>query len=246
MSLTESLPITLHANQEHSRLRLVVLLLMPVAVALGYLLVNWLISLLGGALSEYAIFLSCMWGAPMGLGAVYLVEMGLKRAWPSGDAVILADDALEVRVNGRTQAQLDLGADMVMTNWYFRLAGYPRIGNERRAAKGWYCLASQVQQDDTHVVVYAFLPPAETAVYVQDRPSNPADFYEIKPAVLYERKQSFSRTNPLPTLPPELLRGKDGRFWLAERYRWEVGLELTRKDFARFQTYVNLLLKSDE
>jgi hypothetical protein len=36
----------------------------------------------------------------------------------------------------------------------------------------------------------------------------------------------------------DLLRGKDGRFWLAEQRRWQQGIELTPDDFETFIDYV--------
>ncbi len=239
MNLTEQLPITLYADQEHNKLRLVVLLVMPVAVGLSYWLGIRLIEFVGGILAEYAVFLSCLWALPVGLGLVYLFEGWLKRRWPSGDQVILAQDGLIAQTCDGGQISLRPGPETAVTNWYFRLDGYPRVGNERRANKQWYCLASQLQQEEGRVVVYAFLSPRETAVYTAD--DAPFDFYLIRPAILFDRKLGGSRLAPRPTLPPDLLRGKDGRFWLAESHRWTEGLELTAKDFQLYMDYIHTM-----
>ncbi len=235
--MTMRLPITLHTNQEHNKLRLVVLLIMPIAVGLSYWLGIKLVELIGGILEEYAVFLSCLWALPIGLGIVYLIELRLKRIWPSGDTVTLGTDSVSAQWRDGAQITLTLPNETAVTNWYFRLDGYPRVGSERRANKRWFCLASQLQQDEGRVVVYAFLSPQETAYYIDEATTN-HDFFLIKPGILYDRKLGGSRLAPRPMLPPELLRGKDGRFWLAERHRWTEGLELTAKDFKIYIDYL--------
>lgn len=240
MNLTEQLPITLYADQEHNKLRLVVLLVMPVAVGLSYWLGIRLIDFVGGILTEYAVFLSCLWALPVGLGAVYTFELWLKRRWPSGDTITLEPDRMVAHKRDGEQISLQPEPETAVTNWYFRLDGYPRVGNERRANKGWYCLACQLQQDERRIVVYAFLSPRETAVYTAE--STLFNFYLMKPGLLYDRKLGGSRMAPRPMLPPDLLRKKDGRFWLAESHRWTEGLELTPQDFKLYMEYIRTTL----
>jgi hypothetical protein len=37
-----------------------------------------------------------------------------------------------------------------------------------------------------------------------------------------------------PSLPANMLTGKEGPYWLAERRRWQEGMELTQQDFELF------------
>ncbi len=41
-----------------------------------------------------------------------------------------------------------------------------------------------------------------------------------------------------PDIPNRLLQSKDGRYWLAERRRWEYGIELTPDDFGTLMRVV--------
>lgn len=246
MSLMSQLPIILKADQEHSRLRLVVLLLLPPAVGLGFLLTNWLVHFIGGVLAEYVTFLSCVIGLVIGFGVVYLIERQLKEVWPSGDQVILAAEKVAVHTREGEDYALDLSVEVFITNWYFCLEGYPRVGNERRTNKGWYCLASQLRQGEQRLVVYTFMSPAETAVYTAGNGANIHHFHLITPSVLYDQRKGGSRMALRPPIPPELLRSKDGRFWLAERQRWTGGLELTPQDFQLYLEYVAQILPHEE
>ena len=38
--------------------------------------------------------------------------------------------------------------------------------------------------------------------------------------------------------PSDMLTGRNGRYWMAERRRWEEGLELEQKDFSAYIAYV--------
>jgi hypothetical protein len=57
--------------------------------------------------------------------------------------------------------------------------------------------------------------------------------YEIKPAELFAG--GFTSRFALPARPQlsaQLLAGPGGRYWLAERNRWQEGVELTPDDFS--------------
>ena len=229
-------PITLHADQEHGGLRTAVLILILVFVWLSYQLIYWLIQQFGGSIVNYAAFLSCVLGLPLGVGLVWLVELQLKRIWHSGSSITLDGDQVLFGAKTGERAQFQINGDLAVTTWYFPLGNYPRIGNERRVKKQWYCLACQLQQDEARLVVYGFMSPKETAVFTNT--SMRLDFHEIRPEELYNRKRGLMRMPNRPDIPPEVLRGKDGRYWLAERRRWSDGFELTARDFNTFISYI--------
>lgn len=217
------LPITLHADREHGRLRLLILLLLLPAVWLGYGVVRTAVSLLGD-LAGFGGLLACLLGPALGLGGLALLEARLAQSWRSGRYLLLRPDGLTARLGATEEVEIGWQTgETAITHWYFRLEGYTLAGSERRAPHGWYCLAAQVQQGETRVVAYTFLSPQETAVYTQP----PSPFRKLNPAPLYTRKWGATR----PPLPPELLEGENGRYWQAEHQRWRSGLELTPKDF---------------
>jgi hypothetical protein len=205
---------------------------------IGYLLVNWLFRTFAPpAVQDYAVFLSCIGSVPIALLMIWVLEKQLKRIWHSGLSLVL--DARGVAVHDRREgAVVDpqappvfvWSANMGQLNWYFRLSGYPRGGRERRAPAKWLCLATELQQDDARLSVYAMMSPAAAARWVDDARHG---FHLINPAEVYDRS-ARSRLGPptRPTIPNRLLQSKDARYWLAERRRWEYGIELSPADFA--------------
>lgn len=237
MTQTIATPITLHAEQEHSGIRAVVV----VALAVSYLICFWLIHsasrLLPEQTSSLGFPLACLFSFPLAMGLTWLLERWLKQVWHSGYKLTLQDNTLTVSQPETDDKTFDLDANFSNLNWYFKLAGYKRGGRERRVADKWLCLSCQLQQDEHRVIVYTFASPKKTAVYQTD---HPLQFEKLRPGDIYE-SHGVSRFGP-PTrphkLPPEVLSGKNGRYWLAEQRRWQEGLELTFADFETFLTYL--------
>ncbi|MCB8942179.1 MAG: hypothetical protein H6658_00240 [Ardenticatenaceae bacterium] len=237
MEMTSSSPTVLHADQEHNRLRMVVLLLIIVGVYIGYWVMRWLFALADNT-ADYIYVLSCAGGLPIGLGLSWLVEEGLKRIWPSGNKLALNETSLELQTReGETQT-VEWNHHFVITNWHFQLTGYMRGGRERRVQKNWLCLASQVRQEEARVIVYTYLAPKKAAVWLADDKSETA-FHEIKASDIYSNTLRDRFLAPArPDIPKQVLAGKDGSYWLAERRRWKDGVELTPQDFATFMEYI--------
>jgi hypothetical protein len=244
MTTPTTAPVVLHTDQEHDGLRIVLFVLLFAAVWLGYQVMLALLRLLAPpTLTDYLVPVACLTGVPLGLGVIWLAEQVLKRFWHSGNSVSLVDDGRNGRVHvqrreGEAQT-FDLANHVTVTNWFFRLSGYPRGGRERRAPGKWLCLASELQQDDNRLVVYTFMPPQKAAVWT-DTSHRPPPFQQIFPANLYDNSLR-SRMGPpsRPEIPAEILRGKSGPLWLAERRRWASGLELTPADFERYMNFVS-------
>lgn len=238
MSASAPTPIVLHADQEHSGIRMAIFLALFAGLIVGYFLVSRLLAVLAPpALQDYAIFLSCVGAVPIALVLIWALEKGLKRVWHSGLSLVLDNRGLSVHdrrdgavVDPNATPVLQWAAHMGQLNWYFRLSGYPRGGRERRASAKWLCLATELQQDDLRLSVFAIMPPLAAARWIEDPRHG---FHQINPAELYDRS-ARSRLGPptRPTIPHRLLQSKDARYWLAERRRWEYGIELTPDDFA--------------
>lgn len=220
---------------------MVVFLTLFVAYGLGFLLVSWLLrSFAPPGIADYATFLSCVGALPLALLAIWLVENWLKSVWHSGLTLQLDSAGIYVedrRDGGKILApsappHIAWDKPFAQLNWYFRLSGYPRGGRERRVSAKWLCVCTELQQDDSRLNVYAFMPPEKAAIWTEGA-SSKASFHILDPREVYDQGLR-SRVGPpsRPSVPTTLLHSKDGRYWLAERRRWEQGIELTAEDFA--------------
>jgi hypothetical protein len=258
--------IILHADQEHSGLRLVIFAALFVGLVPGFILVRWLIDTLAPpAVQDYAIFLSCVGAVPLALLLIWGLEKLLKRVWRSGLSLELNERGIVVYDRrGEGARGQGLGAreernspandasslapspyplapaiswygNLSQINWYFRLSGYPRAGQERRAPAKWLCLATELHQDGARLNVYTLMSPERAAALI-DNPR--LAFQRLNPADLYDHS-ARTRIGPpsRPAIPNAVLHSKDGRYWLAERRRWEYGVELTPDDFTTLMDY---------
>ncbi len=262
MSANAPRPILLHADQEHSGLRMAVFLGLFAGLLLGFGVVLVALNAFAPpAIRDYRYFLSCVGAFPVALLLIWGLERLLKRVWHSGLSLELYPYGIIVhdrrgegarfqvagsREEPRMSAQpsslapgtwnleptLSWSAHFTQLNWYFRVSGYPRAGRERRVANKWLCLGTELNQDGTRLNVFTFMPPEQAAAWI-DNPRmafhrlNPADIYDTSPR---------ARLGPpgRPNIPNQVLHSKDGRYWLAERRRWEQGVELTPVDFTTF------------
>ncbi len=244
MSAAGKAPTILHADQEHSGIRAAIFFALFIGYLIGFRAVSLLLHRFAPPqIVEYAFFLSCVGGVPIALLIIWGLERILKQVWHSG--LSLALDERGLFVNDRrfgTQTKptespaMVWSAHMSQINWYFRLKGYSRGGRERRVPAKWLCVATEVQQDEARLSVYALMPPEQAAVWTE----NPRlGFHFLNMVELYENSMRSKIGPPSrPSIPNRLLQSKDGRYWLAERRRWEFGIELTPDDFATLMRYV--------
>ena len=227
--------IKLPADREHSALRIAVLLLIVVGVWLSYRLIlliwGWRSP---GSLPDYAFMASCVGGIPLGLAVSWVAEQLLLRFWHSGNYVILDLEQVCVQRRDEEPICLQLGGQTAVSAYYFSLGAYARGGRERRAPRRWLCVAVQLEDEVGRVVVFALLPPGKAAVY-----TGRDSFHEIQPSKVYGQQRMPRVALPVrPSIPEEVLHGENGRLWLAERYRWESGVELSAPDFETFMSFV--------
>lgn len=232
MSTVEHTRIELHANQEHAGVRVTVVVVLLAVFVVVFALVNTVLNgVPKGGIGEFALPISCITGLVVGLGIAGITEQVLKRRWHSGQSLILGHAGIEARLPDEETTYLDWAKRLGAIKWYFSLKGYPRGGRERRLHSSWFCLGCQLQQDEHRLVVFGYLPPSEAKRLLED-----GAFHEIRPGDLYDLgpvRRRFAPTDR-PKLPANLLTGKDGPYWLAERRRWSAGLELTPADFTTF------------
>jgi hypothetical protein len=223
--------ITLHGDQEHTSLRIAVVLIVVGGFAVLFLILDTILSRTDGLFASYAFTLSCVLALVLALAAATLAEAYMKRHWPSGRKVEIDDQGLRAWLRGDEKVILQWSKRVWAVKWTFALAGYPRGGRERRLAKGHHCLACQLQQDESRVIVYGYLQEKQASAFLEA-----SEFHRIRPGEHYQRGPLtwFRGRTDRPELPTSVLAGKDGPYWLAEQRRWTRGIELTAGDFVIF------------
>ncbi len=219
-----------HADAEHSRLRTVVMVALLLFFVFSYLIVQYLFRTF---FQESPIVLVCGLALPLALGGGWVFEMLLKRTWHSGRYIKLEADGIRAVNQVSPDVHLRWAANVSQMRWSFKLSGYPRGGRERRMPANHYCLAVQLQQGGQQVVVYAYLPPKKASAILERKHAN---FVALDPGEVYE-SSIRSRIYAAPTrpdIPSKVLAGANGRFWLAEKRRWQEGFELEPQDFETF------------
>lgn len=219
-------PIVLPADPEHTGLRFVVPLLLIVSFSLGYFLMS---AVLRRAFPEWGsvVFLSCLGALPISLLVAGAGEAVLKRVWPSGRQVIIRPDSVALRRPDQPNKTIELNQHMDQLWWTFPLKNYPRGGRERRMPSGHWCVAGQLQQNGERLVCFCFADQSTVRAW--------NDRYELRkldPEKVYDTSFTSRMGAPIrPDIPAHVVRGDDGRHWLAERNRWREGVELAADDF---------------
>jgi hypothetical protein len=120
MVASTTLPLVLHAEQEHARLRYTISLLLLVAFVLCFALLYLLIGLTPDPWPSYAVILSCLLSLPLTLVVMWLVEQQLKRVWHSGYQLVLDERGVAVIQPGREPFLLPWDNSLTPLAWYLR------------------------------------------------------------------------------------------------------------------------------
>ena len=225
---TPNSPIVLYADQEHDQLRTAVISILIFLVFVIFTVSRVVFrNTLSGEVASYNFALSCLTALVLGLTIGWFAEQYLKTIWRSGSKITIAPHEIISESKEKGEVRLNRESGTTQFSWYFKLENTDRNGRERRLKRDTICIASEVAQGDGYVVVYTYLPTKEAAIWTDE-------FREIDPRELTDEKSSRFAASKTRTIPVELLRGKNGRFWLAERHRWQTGMELTNKDFETF------------
>ncbi|HRQ36621.1 MAG TPA: hypothetical protein PLD25_01760 [Chloroflexota bacterium] len=236
MTTTTSSPIVLHADQEHSGLRVTVIVLLFACTILFFILLNTMWPRLAPpGLVDFAFIIACSSSLVLALAAVWGVEKGLKRVWHSGRVLTLDENGILVQDLDLSPYTLNWRSNMNQLYWRFTLKGYKRGGRERRVPEKWICLAVQIREGENQLIAYTYIAPKKAEEFMARH--GRAHFHEIYPADVYAT-DARSRYLSLPSrpekIPADVLAGKDGKQWLAEQHRWLEGFELTNQDFEKF------------
>jgi hypothetical protein len=214
-------------------------LFLLVSFILSYWLVHSFLQLdFWGSIRDYAVSISCVLGLTLALALSAGMEVWLKRIWPSGRSLRLDEEGIHIRGDSANQDVIRRDERVATLNWCFNLQGYRRGGREKRLQKKWLCLACQIQQGDTRLIVHAYMPPQKAEMWLENE-SLHRKFHQIQAGDVYESSLGSRLGAPTrPVISNDILTGKDGRYWLAERHRWDEGFELTPNDFAIFMNKV--------
>jgi hypothetical protein len=239
MSPTNGSPHVFPANQEHAGVRAAVLIYFFSSLFLIVWILNLLLTTHDGSRPDLANLLVCGGTLPLALGTTWLLERLLKRYWPSGDQVMVDATAVRMQRGKELNEEIQWAEMPHLLFWFFTLSGFQRGGRERRVARNWVCLAAQIQQGQRHLIAYTYAPPRQAAA-MHALIGSGSEFYEIVPKTVYTPSIGSRITPPTrPEIPASVLAGKDGLYWLAERNRWQDGLELTPADFEKLLGLIN-------
>ncbi len=230
-----SYPLTLYADQEHERLRTAVVFLLFFLTLIIFIVSRVTYGSVSGTIASYSFALSCITSLALALAVAWAAERYLKTIWRSGDSVTITADSIVVASNNQPDIIVSCQVKLVRFDYYFHLKNPTRTGRERRVSGDAVCLASEVVQGNEQFILYAYMPSKVEAKWMDP-------FRELNPNLIDDKgeQKAFVRTRAVPV---ELLRGKDGRYWLAEQHRWKTGMELTAEDFEIFMEESSVVAK---
>lgn len=239
MASTQTTPTVLNADQEHAGLRTAVFVLLFISFVLAFWGVQALLTALSDSSTpDYAFVVSCGGALPIALGFVWLMEKLMKRQWPSGRAVWLTNDGVQVKTKGAEPVALAQPTDVELVAWYFDMRGWQRGGRERRVPRTWLCLSVELKADKKQITVYTYLSPHQARAWL-DAHDGRIQFHKISPKDVYDSSIRARMSGPSrPDIPAAVLTGADGKYWLAERRRWTEGFELPPKEFEQFMNHI--------
>lgn len=229
MTIPSSQEAAFHVDREHRGVRFAVLLLLLFSFIISYAVASYVVRSLFPQLNTVVI-LSCLAAIPVALLISAGGEWLLKREWHSGRTLTVDEQRFVLHRPGQEDQAIDRGRAYDEMWWQISLAGYARGGRERRIPARWSCMAGQFQQDDARIVVFCYAPPQRREQWLEQY-----TFVKLRPEEVYNTSFSSRMGSPSrPEIPPEVIAGKHGRTWLAERNRWREGVEMTPEDFERF------------
>ncbi len=204
MDNNQQMPIVYPVDPEHAGLRMGVVLIFILLWIVVFSLLNILIPSQG--LNILALIASFAVTAIL----TQQIEKALKTRWPSGRTVQIAPPYVRILKRDQVQHEVDTSQQVNVLLWRFQ------VRRRSRVPKGWMMVACALEQDDTYIPVYTFMPPNE--------------FENLK------GNQHFSLLQSKKELEREgqenmRLAGGQRRLHTAENVRWMEGAEMDRESF---------------
>ncbi len=228
MTISNVSPIELHADPEHSGVRTAVSLTLIVLLILSYIVVKQLLQSITG---DSPLTLVCGIALPISLAIAWGIEAILKRVWHSGRSLQIRDNKIIASNRVQPDVQFNLDQELDHIQWQFKMGDYPRGGRERRIAGAWFCLAVQLQQGTKRLTAFSYMPAKKMSAVSALFQFNHLDMEEVYNTSM--RSRIFSAPTR-PDISAKVLSGGNGRYWLAEKTRWQDGYELTPSDLEIF------------
>jgi hypothetical protein len=164
--------------------------------------------------SSAGFFAAVTTGIAIGLSGGWLAENSLTGRWHSGRTLSVTSEGITLKDRNGNTTRIGWTQGVSVVTWYFVI----RKGRAW-APKGWYCLACELKQGDSLIVVYVFVKP-EIALALPQWNA----FQE-----LLSRKDSGKRAGDRPL--SEI--GAQAPLRYAEQDRWHFGVEMVPADFAQ-------------
>lgn len=195
-------------DTEHGGIRTVGCFTFILGTIVSFIILQNLISD-GGLLVGFASVL-------IGLGLTYFSDTMLKRYWPSSRAIQINDDAILVTNNNKIELHIDPNQTVNLIMWHFEAPKHPRV------PKGWYVIASALEQEGTFIASYSI--------------ASPDDFSALplaKQSIKFERKKKDKKGASTTTRDLRAA-GQQRRIEEAEFHRGEFGAEMKLADYRLF------------
>ncbi|MFZ4826537.1 MAG: hypothetical protein ACOYLB_04210 [Phototrophicaceae bacterium] len=202
------LELVIHVDQEHTGIRLVVMLIFIILLGLTYFVVQSIISF-----SNFNL-LAILVGVVVGGIGVALAERQLKKHWHSGKMVQLTPATLRLMQHEHSILEFPLTLETPPKVYYW---GF-QVKSHARVPKGWYVLATGIKRGEDFLSAFCVMSPKEFNAYP-----------EANRFVLLESGKTASKALKAKPLSPEQL-----LLHQLERIRWNVGVEMTQTDFLVF------------
>lgn len=150
------------------------------------------------------------------MGLTYTSDYLTKRYWPSNRFLQIIDDVVQLAQNDLVETKVDTSQDVNLLMWHFEASRHPRV------PRGWYVVATALEQDGEYVITYSIASPDDFQALPLSRLST-----------RYERKKNKSDdTRDLRKA------GNIRRIEQAESHRGEFGAEMLLEDYQEYLDYL--------
>ncbi|MFZ4813979.1 MAG: hypothetical protein ACOYL5_05545 [Phototrophicaceae bacterium] len=189
-------------DAEHDSLRLVVVLAFIISGIAGFAYLSFTFQ--AGGINILAIFGSLIIAA----GVSSTLERALKKRWPSGKVIEIEPTRIALLHQGQVKDQVQKTEASRLMLWRFT------VSRRTRVPKGWFMVATAVEQDDPHLAVYTLMSPQMYETFDIDN-----------------RFKVLEKPNAGVEADELRLAGEQRRLMRAESLRWHDGVEMTADDF---------------
>jgi hypothetical protein len=142
------------------------------------------------------------------------IEKILKGRWPSGRAVQIDNDRIQIVKGDKVQNDIDANQRVNVLLWRFQ------INRRSRVPKGWFMVACALEQDNLYLPVYTFMSLKDL-----ENIKNSTGHFTLLQSQKEAQKQGNANMR---------VAGEQRRLHTAESARWMEGAEMTQADFMAF------------